>query len=110
MNIKTVFDFNKALDIGPYAWPGGYPFYFIAQDGEAISFAAAKENAGLIRDAIISCNRFVDSGGKVDCLHDDWNIVAMEINWEDESLFCAHTGLKIESAYGNDEQDLMDGS
>lgn len=91
MIIKNVFDFNKALSIGPYAWPGGYPFYFVCADGEALSFEAAKENAGLIRDAIIANeNSWL-------C----WKVYAMEINWENEDLYCMHTNKKIESAYGD---------
>ena len=29
-----------------------------------------------------------------------WRVIALEVNWEDESLTCAHTGKAIESAYG----------
>ena len=83
-----------ALRNGAYAWPGGYPTYFVAADGEAISFAAVKANFKL-------------------CLHDtlypefgnDWRIVAHEVNWEDADLYCAHTGKRIESAYAEPECD-----
>ena len=54
----TVADFDADLD-HPYAWPGGYPRYFVTNDGEALSFAAAKDNASQIRDAIESH----DNGG-----------------------------------------------
>lgn len=92
MNIRHVFDFNKALDIGPYAWPGGYPHYFLCHDCEPLSFKAAQENADLIRDAIITRDK---SSG--------WFVIAMDINWEDTELTCAHTNEKIQSAYGSDE-------
>lgn len=91
MNIKHVFDFNKALEVGPYAWPGGYPHYFITSDCEALSFSAAQENAGLVRDAIITNDK-----------HGGWKVIAMTINWEDETLTCSHTDERIESAYGED--------
>lgn len=88
MYIETVFDFNRELAAGPFAWPGGYPRYFITSDGTALSFAAARDNARLIRDAIIG--------------HDDsgWRVVACGINWEDDELFCDQTGERIEPAYG----------
>lgn len=92
MRIKTVFDFNKALSLGPYAWPGGYPYYFITIDDEALSFDAAVENADLIRDAIINNEAF--SG---------WRVVGMVVNWEDNELYCAHSGVLIPSAYADDE-------
>lgn len=88
MIIKTVFDFNKALDHGPYAWPGGYPCFFITSDGGALSFDAAQTEAGLIRDAIIS-----DDTGS------GWRVCGMQVNWEDTELVCDHTGQTIQSAY-----------
>lgn len=91
MKIKTVFDFNKALSIGPYAWPGGYPFYFVCSDGESIAFKVAEKEASLIRDSVISQD---DTGG--------WLVVAMEINWEGANMYCVQSGQKIESAYGGD--------
>jgi len=33
MKIETISDFRKAMRHGPYAWPGGYPCYFIMGDG-----------------------------------------------------------------------------
>jgi hypothetical protein len=91
MQIRYFWEFNKALEHGPYAWPGGYPCYFICSDGGALSFQAAQENAGLIRDAIIAG----DNSG--------WRVVAMDVNWEDPALYCDHSGARIQSAYAEDE-------
>lgn len=87
MRINTVFDFNRALDYGPYAWPGGYPLYFIAADGGALSFDAAHENCDEIRNAII---------GETSTY---WRVVACVVNWDDENLYCDHTSKRIEPAY-----------
>jgi hypothetical protein len=75
----------------PYAWPGGYPRYFICADGEAMSFAEAKINQGQIIDAING-----------DPFESEWRVIGCEINWEDTELFCVSSGEKIESAYGED--------
>jgi len=91
MYIETVEDFDKALDNGPFAWPGGYPMYFLCADGAALSFDAALENADLIRGAIAEKD---NTGG--------WRVVGCDINWEDQDLFCAHTGKQIAPAYGKD--------
>lgn len=88
--IRTPCQFLETLKAGPYAWPGGYPLYFITSDGEPLSFAAARSNALLIARAIKSN----DSGG--------WRVVACEVNWEDETLSCCHSNQPIESAYGAD--------
>lgn len=89
MEISTTQDFDTALANGPYAWPGGYPLYFITDDGAALSFKAASDNADLIRDELAK-----------DMRGTGWRVVAMSVNWEDTTLVCAHTGEPIESAYG----------
>lgn len=90
MQISNISEFRAAMRHGKYAWPGGYPCYFVTSDGESLSFEAAKDNLRLILDSI--ANRASDG----------WRIVGMSINWEDNDLICADTGKKIESAYGND--------
>jgi hypothetical protein len=56
MTNYTLQQFSKDLD-EPYAWPGGYPRFFITNDGEALSFAAARENQLLIEQSISeACN------------------------------------------------------
>ena len=87
MEIKTGKDFRAAIKQGPYAWPGGYPTFFIMSDGEALSFNDAKKNAKQIIRAI----RDDDRSG--------WRAVAFEINWEDNDLYSSDSNEKIESAY-----------
>lgn len=90
--VYTIADFRRDIR-QPYAWPGGYPRFFIASDGEALSFAAARENVRTILDSIH--NRHSDG----------WRIVGCEINWEDAELFCSHTNKRIESAYAEPEEE-----
>ena len=87
MPINSISDFRRAMRNGPYAWPGGYPCYFLTSDGEALSFDAARQERRNILEAI----RDHDNSG--------WRVVGMDINWEDGELTCAHTGKRIESAY-----------
>ena len=84
----TVEDLDRDLASGPYAWPGGYPRFFLAYDGEALSFAAVQDNVGSIREAITDQDR---SG---------WQVIECPIHWEGSPLICAHTNEQIESAYG----------
>ena len=92
MLIKTMADFRRAMRHGPYAWPGGYPCYFIMGDGEAISFAAAKAN----RREIVTAIAYDDT-------RSESYPVALDVNWENAELFCAHSGERIESAYAEPE-------
>jgi hypothetical protein len=32
-------------------------------------------------------------------VNDGWRVVACDTNWEDASLYCDHSGERIESAY-----------
>lgn len=87
MQINTISDFRAAMRQGPYAWPGGYPCFFAMSDGEALSFAAAKAERRQLLEALAAR----DNSG--------WRPVALEINWEDPDLICAHTNAPIECAY-----------
>ena len=82
----TISDFRRDIR-QPYAWPGGYPMFFLTSDGEALSFAAAKSQRRNVLEAI--------AGG----YRDGWRVVGVDVNWEDADLMCAHTGEAIESAY-----------
>ena len=90
MLINSTIDFRQAVRHGPYAWPGGYPIYFVAHDGESFCFSCAKSEARWITDSI---NNKDDDG---------WRVIGADINWEDSNLCCAHCNDKIESAYADD--------
>lgn len=83
----TISDFRRDMRNGAYAWPGGYPLYFVCHDGEPLSFVAAKANRRLILESLC------------DGTNDGWRVVGVDVNWEDGDLRCAHTGDRIESAY-----------
>ncbi len=72
----------------PYAWPGGYPKYALMNDGGCLCHKCAKDNAKLV----IRSTR--------DGERDGWNCAGVDINWEDNALYCDHCGELIESAYG----------
>jgi hypothetical protein len=87
----------KSLIREPYAWPGGYPQYLITSDGGALSHQACKDNWREIVSSVLT--RHTDSG---------WYPVCVDVNWEDNDLYCEHTGERIESAYGESESADME--
>jgi NAD(P)H-dependent FMN reductase len=89
MIINSTKDLKTAIRNGPYAWPGGYPLFFIASDGEALSFES-------VCDQLKQVMREV----KMKDARSGWRVVAVDVNWEDENLYCAQSGKRIESAYG----------
>lgn len=87
MKINTISDFEKALENGPYAFPGGYPLFFICEDGGILSHQAATDEKELVISAIQD--------------NDDpqWRVIYVDINYEDRHLYCDHTNQQIESAH-----------
>ena len=77
------------LSASPYAWPGGYPLFGLFSDGGACCHRCAKSE----REAIGT------TAGS-----DGWQLVALQVNWEDPELFCDHCGSRIESAYPEADQ------
>ena len=92
MLINSISDFRKAVRNGAYAWPGGYPLYWLMSDGEACHFDVCKSERRNMLEAIAN----KDNSG--------WRPVALEANWEDTNLICAHTGQVIECSYGDEIQ------
>jgi hypothetical protein len=89
MRQYTVEQFKADL-CEPYAWPGGYPRYFITSDGAALSYKSAVHNQKLIIDSINESS------------NDGWQVVGCDINWEDLDLYCDDTSERIESAYAEE--------
>jgi hypothetical protein len=83
MNKESLQQFIRS---GGFAWPGGYPCALLMVDGEVIDAQSARENYRIIRR---------ETGR-------DWTPAQVFIHWEGDSLFCAHSGREIPSAYGED--------
>jgi len=87
----TISEFREAMRRGKYTWPGSYPLYFVMADGAALSFEAARENRRLILEAIAHG-------------HDEqWLPLGLQVNWEDQELYCADSNRKIKVAYGEED-------
>jgi hypothetical protein len=80
---------KSELRAGPYNWPGGYPRYFVAWDGEALCFKCVRDNYRLV----YSESKFREG---------QWCVLAVATNWEDPHLYCAHCNERIPSAYAEE--------
>jgi YgiT-type zinc finger domain-containing protein len=68
-----------------YAWPGGYPIFYLASDNGVLCPSCANEyKPG--RDT-----------------EEQLKPVAADVNYEDPALFCEHCGKRIESAYAEED-------
>ena len=86
----TLLEAKRLLRNGPWAWPGGYPLYFICDDGAALCFACARKEWRQIVYAHLHR------------LRDGWRLAGYDTNWEDPDLQCAHCDERIQSAYAED--------
>jgi phage terminase large subunit GpA-like protein len=88
MSVESLRDDNGKLPA--YAWPGGYPIYYLASDNAMLCPKCANE---------YKPERDNESQLKP---------VAYGINWEDAQLFCENCNARIESAYadGGDTQEV----
>jgi len=68
--------------------------YLVMRDGGALCMDCAKREYKLIARS----NR--------DNSRDGWSPEGVDINWEDESLYCDHCSKRIESAYAEEDAIL----
>jgi hypothetical protein len=71
-----------------WAWPGGYPLFYLMCDGEALCPCCVNKEIWQVLEATFSDARY------------GWTLVGVAVNWEDVSLYCSQCGSRITSAYG----------
>lgn len=96
-DIKTVSDLKATLRAGEFAWPGGYPLYFITNDGGVMSFKTVRKQFRSVVDSIRNEHT------------DGWRVCAVDVNYEDPELYDDHTSERIPSAYAEDEAEKIHG-
>lgn len=81
---------NNDGTLAGHAWPGGYPLYYLVEDGGVLCPGPECANGPEVvaETALVPSDR-----------DPQWNVVGQEVNWEDASLICGHCGKRIESAY-----------
>ncbi|AXQ69588.1 DNA ligase [Caulobacter phage CcrSC] len=86
-DIHGMSEVKAALRCGAFTDIGGYPLYFVTQDGRALSFDSARKMLYQIADDF---QHGASTG---------WRITGALINYEDHDLVCDHSGEKIPAAY-----------
>jgi len=79
-----------------YAWPGGYPIFYLCSDGGTLCPECVNVEA-----IHTGCN------GTERCKEDDaqWCVVASDVHWEGAAMICDHCNAEIESAYGEPDNE-----
>ncbi len=86
MDIQKLREDNNG-ELPAYAWPGGYPIYYLTADNGVLCPECA--NCAECRQADI----YPDD--------EQWRIVAQHVNYEDSSLPCDNCENRIQSAYAD---------
>lgn len=97
--ISNLAELKATLRAGGFAWPGGYPLYFIAADGETVAFETVRAEFRRI------CREYLDAAKPGAWPDKAWLIAGCQINYEDGELYCAHSNARIESAYAEPEPE-----
>lgn len=87
---KFLRDSNGKLPA--YAWPGGYPLYYLTDDSGCLCPECASGENG----SYASEEAEPRSG---------WRLVDVGVHWEGEPIVCDHCGRDIESAYGKEIEE-----
>jgi hypothetical protein len=74
-------------NVASYAWPGGYPIFYLMDDGGTLCPRCVNKELPQVLDSTL--------GG----FRDGWNVEGADINWEDANMYCDHCGSRIASAY-----------
>ena len=90
--IENTAQLKATLRAGEFAWPGGYPLYFINSDGAVLSFDSVRAE---LRQILCSIREGIQDG---------WQVVACNVNYGDGDLYCDHSGERIPSAYAEPDE------
>jgi len=96
MNAKKLRDEN--CEFPAFAWPGGYPLFYLMEDGEVICPKCANEE-----DEV-----YADEDPAPETPDRQWHIVDSDAHWEGLPLICANCNAEIHSAYGPTDYDYTD--
>ena len=96
MFINTVKDLMVAVRQGRFTSYGCYPLFFVTKDGGALDPRTVKENLFQIGRAVRDKN------------DPQWQVIGIDVNWENPDLYDDHTGDRIESAYAESDPDWND--
>lgn len=94
----TLYAIKQQLRAGKYAWPGGYPTFFICNDGAALCHDCVRKEWRHV------CEAHLIDGYR----HGGWYVEACDVNWEDPNLWCDHCSTRIESAYAEFDEEERD--
>lgn len=81
---------NPNGEVSAYAWPGGYPLFYLTRDCDTLCPSCVNKEIRMQVEQTIE-------GADCD------TVIARDINYEDNCMFCMECSERIEPAYGEDD-------
>ena len=81
---------NTGVEFPAFAWPGGYPLYYLCEDNGVLCPVCA--NSPRAKKATVATDNCPDDK--------QWKIIASDIHFEGDPIICDNCYAEIESAYG----------
>jgi hypothetical protein len=94
--MATMIEVDSDLKPISYAWPGGYPVYYLVKQGFRNDETLELEDNPYDREEFITCPKCASDKGN------DLILIGYDINWEDDNLHCEVCSKLIELAYVED--------
>ena len=107
MHITTSKELVLSLIDGEFAFPGGYPKYWVTKDGSCLCYKCLAPHKALGGKALHVNPSAIDA---LDNPNSDtqWEVVGCDINWEDTWLVCEECSKRIPSAYCEDVFEALE--
>lgn len=94
--MKTAIALEQGLAPAAYAWPGGYPLYYLARSGWRDDSTASLEFNPYDRAEFVVC-----PGCAAHAKAHEIILTGSDVHWEGPGLLCEECGAEILSAYGD---------
>jgi hypothetical protein len=92
--MSRVIEVDADLKPIAYAWPGGYPMYYLAREGWRDEETGILEESSYDRTTFVLCSKCAREARELDRI-----LIDCDVNWEDTDLICEDCNELIESAY-----------
>lgn len=88
----------ESLIGGAWTFPGCYPKYWVTKDSSCLCYKCLAPHKSLGGKALYINPNAIDAKDNPNS-DKGWEVVAVDVNWEDASLYCDECSQRIESAY-----------
>jgi hypothetical protein len=102
--IKTKESLIQSLIGGAWTFPGCYPKYYVTKDCSCLCYKCLAPRKVLGGKALFINPRAIDAIENPNS-DTEWEVIGVDVNYENPSLYCDECSKRIESAYAEPEKE-----